>query len=53
MASYIYGVCAKRVVILVLSEAGDDEVEMDGRYGLRERGLGVDDEGMAEEESVI
>ena len=53
MAGYLYGVCAKGVIVLVLSENGDDEVEMDGWYGFRERGFGVDDEGMAEEESVI
>lgn len=53
MAGYLYGVCAKGVVVLVLSENGDEEVEMDWRYGLGERGFGVDDEGMAEEENVI
>ena len=31
MAGYVYGVGAERVVVLVLSETGNDEVEMDGR----------------------
>ena len=53
MAGYVYGVGAEGVVVLVLSEIGNDEVEMDGWYVLRERGFGVDDEVMAEEESVI
>lgn len=46
MAGYLHGICAKRVVVLVLSEIGDDEVEMDGRCFVGERGIGVDDEGM-------
>ena len=31
MAGYVYGIGAEGVVVLVLSEIGDDEVEMDGR----------------------
>lgn len=46
MAGYVYGFCAKGVVVLVLSENGDDEVEMDGRHCLRETGIVVDDEEM-------
>ncbi len=45
MAGYVYGVGAERVVVLILSEIGDDEVEMDGRYCFRETGIGVDDGG--------
>ena len=46
MAGYVYGVGAEGVVVLILSEAGSEEVEMDGSCCLRERGIGVDDEGM-------
>ena len=28
MAGYVYGIGAERVVVLVLSEVGDDDVEM-------------------------
>ena len=46
MAGYVYGVGAEGVVVLVLSEIGDDEVEVDGRCCRRETGIGVGDEGM-------
>ena len=37
MAGYVYGVGAEGVVVLVLSEIGDDEVEMGVRCCLRAR----------------
>ena len=46
MAGYVYGVGAEGVVVLVLSEIGDDEVEMDGRCCRREIGIGVGDRGL-------
>ena len=46
MAGYLQGICAEGVVVLVLSEVGNDEVEMDGRCFVGERGIGVDDGGM-------
>ena len=46
MAGYLHGVCAKGVVVLVLSENGDEEVEMVRRHCLRETGIVVDGEEM-------
>ena len=37
MAGYVYGIGAERVVVLLLSEVGDDEVEMGVRCCLRAR----------------
>ena len=45
MAGYVYGVRAEGVVVLILSEIGNDEVEMDGRHCLRETRIGVGDGG--------
>ena len=37
MAGYVYGIGAERVVVLLLSEVGDDDVEMGVRCCLRAR----------------
>ena len=47
MAGYVYGIGAERVVVLVLSEVGDDEVEMGVRCCLSGREIGAGDGGRA------
>ena len=45
MAGYVYGIGAERVVVLLLSEVGDDDVEMGVRCCLRVREIGAGDGG--------